>query len=152
MQQHESAVFLEFGCAAEVAAMPGSHAGHGMRSGLLGHFAAFFSALFAGFRAFLAMRHFVLGAFFATGFTDRCAERGGLASMGGVACHELRRQGANVSTVAAQLDARHHGFDVLFIETASDAAFAGGGTGFGPQSLASLPGPAWDCAGCRHRR
>lgn len=96
---------------------------------LLGHFAALFSALFAGFRTFLAMRHFVLGAFFAAGVTDRRAEGCELACMGGVAGHELRRQGANVRTVAAQLDARHHGFDVLFIEAASHAAFAGGDAG-----------------------
>jgi len=109
--------------------MSGSHAGHGRRSGLLGHFAALFSALLASFRTLLAMRHFMLGALIATGFTDRRAQRCELASMSGVARHVLRGQAANVRAVAAELDAWHHGFDVIFIQTAGRAAFAGGDAG-----------------------
>ena len=106
-------------------ALSGRNAGQLSLFDLLGHFAALVCTLLAGFRALLTMLHFVLGAFSAACITDRCTKAAEVGGMGGVARHVLSGQAANVRAVTAQLDARHHCFDVGLVQASRGAAFAG---------------------------
>src|SRR5581483_267093 len=71
----------------------------------------------AGFRAFLAVLHVMLGAFVSARLADFRTKRAGLCRKFRAACHETRSHRTDGRARAIQLDATCHHFSIVFLKT-----------------------------------
>jgi hypothetical protein len=90
------------------------------------HAAAFRCATAACVRAFLAMSHLMLGAFFAAGFAHICANIANRGSEFASARHIAGGHAADLSAVHIELDAARHHFYIVLCQACRCAVIACG--------------------------